>query len=141
MGIPAAIHEQNAYPGVTNKSLAKIVDAVMLTSEDAGKHLEAKNPVIVTGLPVRGSILTAKREAARAELGLDDRPVILSTGGSLGAEAINRAVCGLIAAHHKAAPYYHIHAVGQYGKWVCGIETKRSRFENTKKSDGKGLHR
>ena len=35
MGIPSAIHEQNAYPGVTNKLLAKEVNHVMLTVEDA----------------------------------------------------------------------------------------------------------
>ena len=38
MGIPTAIHEQNAYPGVTNKALAEKVDAVMLTVE-AAKNL------------------------------------------------------------------------------------------------------
>ena len=38
MGIPTAIHEQNAYPGITNKTLAKIVDKVMLTAEEAEKY-------------------------------------------------------------------------------------------------------
>ncbi|MBR1459919.1 MAG: glycosyltransferase, partial [Oscillospiraceae bacterium] len=40
MGIPTAIHEQNAYPGVTNKLLAKEVSHVMLTVEDALKYFE-----------------------------------------------------------------------------------------------------
>lgn len=44
LGVPTAIHEQNAYPGVTNKALAKQVDAVMLTSMAAEKYLEPKNP-------------------------------------------------------------------------------------------------
>lgn len=118
LGVPTAIHEQNAYPGITNKALAKTVDAVMLTVEDAKKNMEIAGRCEVTGLPVRGEILRADREKARLELGLDDRPLILSTGGSLGADAINEAVEGLIAAHHKQAPYYHIHAVGQYGKFV-----------------------
>lgn len=55
LGIPTCIHEQNAYPGITNKTLAKTVDRVMLTVEDAAKHLTPKNPPVVTGLPVRGS--------------------------------------------------------------------------------------
>lgn len=118
MGIPTAIHEQNAYPGITNKTLAKQCDAVMLTNEDAKKNMEIKGRCEITGLPVRSEILRADRAKARAELGLDDRPLILSTGGSLGADAINEAVEGLIAAHHKQAPYYHIHAVGQYGAFV-----------------------
>ena len=118
LGVPTAIHEQNAYPGITNKTLAKQCDVVMLTSEDAKDRMEIKGRCEITGLPVRGDILHADRAAARAELGLDDRPLILSTGGSLGADAINEAVEGLIAAHHKEAPYYHIHAVGQYGAFV-----------------------
>lgn len=118
LGIPTAIHEQNAYPGVTNKALAKKADAVMLTVQAAEQYLKPKNPCILTGLPVRGEIVEADRDFARAELRLDERPMILSMGGSLGARAINEAVVELIA--NKAADgdcYFH-HAYGQYGKWV-----------------------
>lgn len=118
LGIPTAIHEQNAYPGVTNKALAKKADAVMLTVQAAEEYLKPKNPCILTGLPVRGEIVEADRDFARAELRLDERPMILSMGGSLGARAINEAVVELIA--NKAADgecYFH-HAYGQYGKWV-----------------------
>ena len=118
MGIPTAIHEQNAYPGITNKTLAKQCDAVMLTNEDAKKNMEIKGRCEITGLPVRGEILRADRKKSREELGLDDRPMILSTGGSLGADAVNDAVEGLIVAHHEQAPYQHIHAVGQYGAYI-----------------------
>ena len=118
LGIPTAIHEQNAYPGITNKTLAKQCDVVMLTNEDAKKNMQIKGRCAITGLPVRGEILRADRQKAREELGLDDRPMILSTGGSLGADAVNDAVEGLIAAHHKQAPYQHIHAVGQYGAYI-----------------------
>ncbi|HBL41593.1 MAG TPA: UDP-N-acetylglucosamine--N-acetylmuramyl-(pentapeptide) pyrophosphoryl-undecaprenol N-acetylglucosamine transferase, partial [Ruminococcaceae bacterium] len=69
LGIPTAIHEQNAFPGVTNKALAKMVDAVMLTAEQAAEHMQPKNPVIVTGLPIRGELLTADRDVCRSELG------------------------------------------------------------------------
>ncbi|MGN0635103.1 MAG: undecaprenyldiphospho-muramoylpentapeptide beta-N-acetylglucosaminyltransferase [Acutalibacteraceae bacterium] len=118
LGIPTAIHEQNAYPGVTNKALAKKADAVMLTVQAAEQYLKPKNPCILTGLPVRGEIVEADRDFARAEMQLDERPMILSMGGSLGARAINEAVVELIA--NKAADgdcYFH-HAYGQYGKWV-----------------------
>ena len=90
LGIPTAIHEQNAYPGITNKALAKRVDRVMLTSEKAAQYMKPKNPVAVTGLPVRGEMLKANRAVSRAELGVhDDQLLVLSMGGSLGA-----AVCG-----------------------------------------------
>ena len=46
MGIPTAIHEQNAYPGITNKALAKQVDKVMLTAAEAEKYLLEHAPRI-----------------------------------------------------------------------------------------------
>lgn len=115
LGVRTVIHEQNAYPGVTNKALAKVVDRVLLTDPAAEKHLTCRNAPIVTGLPVRGQILSANRDLARFELGLDARPLILSFGGSLGARTINDAVTELIAARHAQADCYFIHATGQNG--------------------------
>lgn len=119
LGIKTAIHEQNAYPGVTNKALAKYVDRVMLTVEAAKEHLSCKNPPVVTGLPVRREILTADRDFARAKLGiLDDALLVLSMGGSLGAKAVNEAVVGFIAARWQKKNLVFLHATGKYGKWV-----------------------
>lgn len=116
--IPSAIHEQNAYPGMTNKALAKKVDRVMLTVSDAEKYLKPKLPCVLTGLPIRGELVAADKAKARGELGLDSRPLILSMGGSLGARAINEAIAELIAAKHKEASCYFLHAMGQYGLWL-----------------------
>lgn len=116
--IPTAIHEQNAFPGVTNKALAKKVDKVMLTTKQAQKYIKSKNPCIVTGLPVRQELILANKEFARVELGLDDRPMILSMGGSLGARAINESVCELIAKKAPDNDCVFIHAMGQFGLWV-----------------------
>lgn len=118
MGIKTAIHEQNAFPGITNKALAKEADAVMLTVPEAEKYLECKNKPIVTGLPVRGEILEADRDFARVELGIDDKPLIFSFGGSLGAKTINEAMVKLISGLHGSGKCNFIHAYGQYGKWV-----------------------
>lgn len=119
LGIHTAIHEQNAYPGITNKALAKEVDKVMLTTENAAKYLEPKNPPVITGLPVRGEMLKADRAVSRAELGVrDNQKLILSMGGSLGAEAINNAMVDLIAANHTNKNLYFLHAMGQFGLWV-----------------------
>ena len=117
-GIPTAIHEQNAYPGITNKALAKQVDAVMLTSVAAAPRLSCKNPPVVTGLPVRRELLKADRAASRRELGLDERPMVLSMGGSLGARAVNEGIVGMVAALWKKRAMHFHHAYGQYGKWV-----------------------
>lgn len=116
MGIPCIIHEQNAYPGVTNKMLAKSVEKVMLAVPDAKKYFE-KADFVVTGNPVRGDILTADKEESRAELKLDERPMILSFGGSLGARKINEAVADIVARSGKDGRYQHIHAYGKYGDW------------------------
>ncbi len=119
MGIPTAIHEQNAYPGVTNKTLAKSVDRVMLTNEEAAKFLAPKNPPVVTGLPVRGEMLKADRDFSRAEMGVkDNQKLILSMGGSLGAMTINNAMVDLIAEYSENESLYFLHAMGQYGLWV-----------------------
>ena len=118
LGIPTAIHEQNAYPGVTNKALAKKADAVMLTVAAAERYLKSKNPCEVTGLPVRGEITAADRDFARAELHLDDKPMVLSMGGSLGARAINDAVVDCITRKKDDHDCNFHHAYGQYGKWV-----------------------
>lgn len=116
MGIPCVIHEQNAYPGVTNKLLAKRVQRVMLAVEEAKKYFDKAN-VVVTGNPVRGEILRADKEHCRMKLGLDERPVVLSFGGSLGAKRINEAVADLVARSGIDGRYQHIHAYGSYGDW------------------------
>lgn len=118
LGLKTAIHEQNAFPGKTNKVLAGEVDKVMLTVPAAEQYLRPKHPCVVTGLPVRGELLRADRTLSRFELGLDDRPLVLSMGGSLGAEAINRAMVEVIAGRHRQADCYFMHAMGQYGLWV-----------------------
>ncbi|MDD6659747.1 MAG: undecaprenyldiphospho-muramoylpentapeptide beta-N-acetylglucosaminyltransferase [Eubacteriales bacterium] len=116
MKIPTCIHEQNAYPGITNKTLAKEVDKVMLTVEDAKNHLEAKNEVVVTGLPVRGELLKARKDIARKELGIPDgKYLVLSFGGSLGAKPLNEAMYNILLDSAKSGKYYHIHSVGTNG--------------------------
>ncbi len=116
LGIKTAIHEQNAYPGITTKMLAPNVDAVMLAMPEAEKYLKLNKKPFVTGNPVRQELLNITREQARAKLGLDDNtPMLLSFGGSLGAMRINEAVSGLIKWHNGSNKFYHIHATGKSG--------------------------
>lgn len=118
MGIPTAVHEQNAYPGVTNKALAEKVDAVMLTAEEAAEHMNCKNPPIVTGLPVRGELLTADGVRSRSELGFNSNPIILCMGGSLGAKVINEAIVDVLVSHKDDTKFNYIVSTGQNGTWV-----------------------
>ena len=114
MGIPTAVHEQNAFPGVTNKALAGKVDRVMLTAIQAEKYIKSKNPCVLTGLPIRGDILKGDREFARAEMNVaDGKPLILSMGGSLGAKPVNDAVMSLILNKYKDNDCVFLHATGK----------------------------
>lgn len=125
LGIKTAIHEQNAFPGVTTKMLAPDVDAVMLAMPEAEKHLKLKKKPIITGNPIRNELLNIERDEARKRLGFDGRPMILSFGGSLGARYINQAVEEFIKWHNGSGKFYHIHATGK-----SGYETMLSHIEN-----------
>lgn len=93
-GIPTMIQEQNSYPGITNKLLARSARKICVAYEKA-KDFFPPGKVVVTGNPVRANLLSleGKRGEAFAHFGLDpDRPVLLSIGGSLGARNINQAM-------------------------------------------------
>ena len=131
--IPTLIHEQNALPGVTNKMLAKKVDTVMVSSPAALERISTNGNGIVTGLPVRGELLAADREKCRESFNLsDDRIIVLSMGGSLGADAINNAMVGLISDLIDDKRFFFIHSTGSSGKWVReklekkGIDTEKA---------------
>ena len=115
-GAKTVIHEQNAYPGVTNKLLAKKVDKVLLAVEEAKPRMECQADFAVVGNPIRESVITKTRQEARQELGItDDRLVVLSFGGSLGARIINRMAADLMD-HNRKGLYRHIHGYGQQGR-------------------------
>ena len=117
MGVPSAIHEQNAFPGITNKMLAQRVDHVMLTVKDALEYMDFDCPYTITGLPVRSGISLKSKEEARRELGFDDGMCILSFGGSLGAGCINEVMENVIPWHvKKNLGINHIHGYGGMGR-------------------------
>ena len=91
-GIPVAIHEANAKPGLANRLGARSSGAVGVAFE--GTPLPHST---VVGMPLRREIEQLDRNALRQEaagfFGLDpSRPVLLATGGSLGARRINRTM-------------------------------------------------
>lgn len=103
MGIPVVIHEQNARAGMANKLGARYADFVGTVYESTGLKVGKQGTIERVGLPLRPVIaklaaeLESNREQAREraaqELGVDSRrPLVLVTGGSLGAVSLNRAV-------------------------------------------------
>ncbi|MEE0946297.1 MAG: undecaprenyldiphospho-muramoylpentapeptide beta-N-acetylglucosaminyltransferase [Acutalibacteraceae bacterium] len=115
LGIKTAIHEQNAFPGVTNKMLSQKVDRVMLAMPEAESRMKFKNNPYLTGNPVRKELTEISKTEAKAKLGFDERPVLLSFGGSLGAEKINNAAVTIIKELSSKGEFYHIHGTGKSG--------------------------
>ena len=136
MGIKTAIHEANAFAGVTTKLLSKYVDKVMLTVSDT-KNLEAEaiSKSIVTGLPVRKTFSKISREEARKKLGIPDgMTVVLSTGGSLGARVLNNNISRLLEWYQENdIKVFHIHSYGTYkgyADFVDVLEAKGVKIRN-----------
>ena len=90
--VPAIIHEQNSFPGVTNKILAKMVTKVLTSFEDSHVRFpeETRSKLVLTGNPVRKEILIAKKSSSRRKLGIqEDKKMVLCYGGSGGSRKIN----------------------------------------------------
>lgn len=123
-GVPTLVHESNAFPGVTVKMLAKEGATVLLATEAAKKHLPEGCEPIITGNPLRADFLKADKSRARQELGLDQRPLVLSFGGSLGAAKINEAMAEVLAYSTAQGTLQHIHGTGK-----SGYESTMARLE------------
>ena len=120
LGIPTCVHEANAVPGLTTKLAANLADRVMVCFEESRKYYKHPERVEVVGMPVRQEFWSMDRNAARKELGLGEKPVLVSTFGSQGAKAMNQMVAELFALEQADGfPFHHIHAVGSFGwSWM-----------------------
>ena len=114
-GIPTAVHEANAVPGLTTKRLSKVADRVLVGYEEARENYSDPDKVVVTGTPVRLEFFQTGRHQARDALGVkDDRPVLLSYWGSLGADVMNERMVDFIRREAAdGAPWVHIHGAGR----------------------------
>ncbi|NLD10676.1 undecaprenyldiphospho-muramoylpentapeptide beta-N-acetylglucosaminyltransferase [Aminicella lysinilytica] len=96
-GARCYLHEQNAFPGVANRTLEKFVNKVFLGFPEASHYFKEPQKHLVTGNPVRSRFLGVDKSEARQKLALDeDDFVIFSFGGSQGAEKINQVVFQLM---------------------------------------------
>ena len=118
--IPTCVHEANAMPGLTTRLVADWVDKVLVCFPESAKYYRRREKVEVVGMPVRREFIYTKKSDARAQLGLDDTPLVVSAFGSQGAKAMNEVIGELFALEQTAGfPFRHIHAVGSYGwSWM-----------------------
>ena len=123
MGIPTCVHEANAVPGLATRLAAGSADRILVNFAESGKAYKQQEKVTCVGMPVRSEFLYTKREDARRELGLDERPLIVSAFGSLGAKAMNEVMAEFMKIEQDAGlPFQHIHATGSYGwEWMPGL--------------------
>ncbi len=121
-GVPSAVQEQNAYPGLATRWLARRVNHVYLGLPEARKLLKPgkATEVFETGNPIVPPD-PARREAGLRRFALDGRrPVVLVTGGSQGALAINRAVADWIRSGGPgSAAVIWVTGRGTYGEFAA----------------------
>lgn len=119
LGVPTAVHEANAVPGLTTRMAAKVVDRIMVAFEDSRAYYDHPERITVTGMPVRGEFIYTKKEEARKALGLDDKPLIVSAWGSLGAREMNKKIARFMVREANDGTFCHVHATGSYGwRWM-----------------------
>ena len=94
LGVPRAIMEPNAYPGMANKVLGPIADLVFVTFREAARYFPS-DKVRVTGMPVRQAFFENAGTGQEAR-GERERRILLVFGGSQGARAINDAMIGAL---------------------------------------------
>lgn len=116
MGIPTALHESNAVPGVAVKLLSSKVDRIYLNFEATGESLSSvSDKLLFVGNPLRSECVNVSREEARKALGIPDKYkyCLLSYGGSLGAEKVNDAMLDVMKRYTSKHPeVFHLHASG-----------------------------
>ncbi len=126
LGIPTVLQEQNSYPGVTNKILARKASKICVAYEGMDKFFP-KEKILLTGNPVRTEIfknLEKKRAEGFRHFGLDEKKqTIFISGGSLGARTLNEAMAAG-AQLLEENPRVQL-------LWQCG----RFYFENFKNSE------
>lgn len=116
MGFPTLLQEQNSYPGLANRMLAKSAKAICVAYEGLDKYFPAEK-ITLTGNPVRAAIedMACTREEGIRHFALKgERPIVLSVGGSLGASSINR----MIMRHLDFFLDHKIQLIWQTGKWM-----------------------
>jgi len=125
-GIPTVIQEQNSYPGITNKLLAKRVNKICVAYDGMEKFFP-KEKIVLTGNPIRKEMVEIKGKEEEALKFFDltnEKPVVLVIGGSQGAISVNKSI------HHHLDKFVSngIQVIWQTGKHY--FETAASAAKN-----------
>jgi UDP-N-acetylglucosamine--N-acetylmuramyl-(pentapeptide) pyrophosphoryl-undecaprenol N-acetylglucosamine transferase len=110
LGVPCAVHESNAVPGLAVRRLAGKVDRVWLNFDTAKRELPKASKTLTVGNPLP---VGCKQGGGVFALPGGCRRMVLSFGGSLGARELNRAVLELMERERDLSDVYHCHATGK----------------------------
>ena len=107
--VPAAIQEQNSYPGLTNRLLCRIVDKVFIAFQESSAYF-AKGDLVFSGNPVREEIIQLLGAERKKE---QDPFTVLVLGGSQGAKAVSRVMLeALVVLQERGRRFRVIHQTG-----------------------------
>ena len=114
LGVPTAVHESNAVPGLTTRLLERRVDRILVGFEESRGAYSDASKVELTGTPVRGEFLGAEKSRARRELGLpEEGGIVLAVFGSLGAEYMNERMGEFISCMGPEPAFRLIYGTGK----------------------------
>lgn len=99
LGVPSLIHEQNVFPGSAVKFLAGMAEVTAISFDESRKYIKKAREILLTGNPIRPAILESDYAKSRKKLGIGSEKLIVSFGGSLGAERINSVMSEFCANH------------------------------------------
>ncbi|MCR2042892.1 undecaprenyldiphospho-muramoylpentapeptide beta-N-acetylglucosaminyltransferase [Anaerosalibacter massiliensis] len=112
--IPTIIHEQNAFPGMTNKILSRYVNKIALSFEESKKYFKYPDKMYITGNPVRKSLFSIDKDKAYEELNIkSDIPFLLSFGGSGGQKKLNDSMFHVIKENINNSNIQILHVTGK----------------------------
>ena len=117
-GIYTALHESNAIPGLAVRVLKNKVDRIFVNFDECATALSVPEKTVRSGNPLRKGLDRGKRELLREKYGISGnyRYVILSFGGSLGANTVNSLALDVMSVlSSKRSDILHVHAYGKNG--------------------------
>jgi len=118
LGVPLVIHDSDAHPGLANRILSRW--ALLIATGSPLEHYPyPKDKSHYVGIPVSADFVPVdqkKQQQLKADLGFHDlkKPLVVVTGGGLGARTINRAVASIAPQLLKRAAILHITGTGTY---------------------------
>ncbi len=130
--IPTIIHEQNVYPGLAIKMLAKKADVTAISFAETEELIEAK-VCALTGNPLRPNLFdSVDADKVRNEYGFDTKPLVLFFGGSLGAERMNDALVDMLCSGFEG--FNLVAATGEkhYEKICARLQEKNVDYNSMK---------